>query len=183
MVERIRFSKTFQEDSFGARPVHVEEAVRHSDGYVDVRTPEEREAAVGDYTTVHTRAIPGKTKPEFVWIVIGVMEKGTHTALFAFRAYAGDVPIDDPSDALGALRAFATVFGLDADWATGRARFIERTRIPRDKVDKLVGFRKDGPPWLAVVPMKTLPTGDVDVSWGFLLDVNKYEESLRRRRS
>jgi hypothetical protein len=177
-MRSVRFSKTFDEDSFGARRAHVEEAIRSPDGYADTHELEEEP---GRCIVLHTRAVPNRTSPEFVWIVLSIIERGIQTVLFGFRAYTGEVSISDPSDAMAVLQAFANHFGLEADWATGeRKRFIEHARFSREDAQRFVNIGKERK-FLSITLLKALPSGEADLRWGFFLDTDKYQEALRRR--
>jgi hypothetical protein len=175
-MRSVRFAKTFDEDSYGARRAHVEEAIRSPDGYADTHEDEGPTC-----TVLHTKAMPNRSAPEFVWIVLSIIEGGVQTVLYGFRAYTGDVSIADPSDALAVLQTFVNHFGLEAEWATGeRKRFIEHARFSRDAARQVAKMGTDRK-FLSITLLKVLPSGEVDLRWGFFLDTDKYQDALRRR--
>lgn len=176
-MSRVRFAKAFDRESYGARRSHVEEALRSPDGYCD--TLERGISGETAHVAVHTRAVPNNLNPEFVWVVLSRVEHDIRTGLYAFRAYTGDVPITDPSDAVTTLQEFANHFGIEANWATGiRSRFIDYAKVPAQRQLVTVGT---GRKFLAVLLARGLSEGQVEIRWSFILDTDKYEEALRQR--
>lgn len=189
MINRIVFPKTFESDSFGARRAHVEDAIRHADGVVELPPANERKPSE-PYLTLHSKLMtrPGTTK--FVWVIGGRVEAGIHSVLNAFQATAETVPVVNASDALACLRSFAAVYGIDADWGAGsRERFVEHAivnaspqAIMKNVADHLIA--EDRPrKFLLVCRIKQLGPQQSELRWTFALNVSAYENMLRQLRA
>lgn len=183
IATRLTFPRSFGDVCPDAQRSHVEDAVSRADGVASV--PGESGAP---YLDLYTRSIQAGGPKGFVWLISVHTSGAARTVSYAFRAFPSQVTGADAANPVATLRAFADVYGIEAEWPSlGLRRFIEHevVGLPVSEVTRAMGKTLQaianagqGRALMLTGAIQPTPSGSTDIRWSYAFDLAKYRTDL-----